>query len=233
MAKLVPCKTCKHEVDQFAKLCPNCGAKNPGMSAGQSFLGCLGIIVLVFVIGFSMEACSGSDSQTYKPTIELEQAKDYQLLSTSDQSFPGRKRIQANISSPDASTEDELAQTAMKAAIDQQKSTRAHVVTVFLGSDLEQINTGDAYAIARYAPDNGGYSGDQGWRWQVEVALPLTRIEEKTYELWELHKDQFGTEGSWEVDIDSFNEFVSKELDIPKSDVSLRIPIRKPYEVEK
>lgn len=60
MGKLVECKTCKHQVDQFAKLCPNCGAKNPGM---QTYKGCLFFIFMVAIIS-SLISLTSKDSDS-------------------------------------------------------------------------------------------------------------------------------------------------------------------------
>jgi RNA polymerase subunit RPABC4/transcription elongation factor Spt4 len=170
MSNLVECKTCKHKVDKSAKSCPSCGAKNPGMTWKEHLATAVFLIVITLII---MKACS-SDDESVTPAVsqaqvDVSQAKDYQVISSEDFSFTGRKRIQINIAAPDATSYEELAQTAIKAALDFQKQQNANVVYIFLGDDIEMINNGDALAIARYSPDGGGNSGDQGWTWEVEA----------------------------------------------------------------
>lgn len=170
MASLVSCKACGHQVAQTTKTCPNCGVKNPGMTWKQHLATAAFLIVITLII---MKACSSDDESVTaavsQAQVDVSQAKDYQVISSEDFSFTGRKRVQINIAAPDASNYEELAQTAIKAAMDFQKQQNADVVYIFLGDDIEMINNGDASAIARYAPDGGGNSGEQSWTWQVEA----------------------------------------------------------------
>lgn len=53
---LKPCKSCKHQVDTSAKTCPNCGVANPGVTAGQQFMG---LVILAVIIGVGFTMCSG------------------------------------------------------------------------------------------------------------------------------------------------------------------------------
>lgn len=64
---LKPCKSCKHQVDTSAKTCPNCGVANPGVTAGQQFLG---LVILAVIIGVGFTMCSsgkGDKAQADKP----------------------------------------------------------------------------------------------------------------------------------------------------------------------
>ncbi|GLP98707.1 hypothetical protein GCM10007891_05610 [Methylophaga thalassica] len=167
-----------------------------------------------------------------RPEPETSEAVEYKLLSTDNFSFSGRKRIQFNISAPSANSYEQYAQTAIQAAKDFQRSQRVQVVYVFLGKNLEQINNGDALAIARYAVDGGGNSGEQSWYWQVEALKPLTDIEVKTLELWEKHGNKFAGENIFEPDIDGFKKFVAQELNTDISNVTMREPMRQAYIVE-
>lgn len=63
---LVPCKTCKKEVARNAKTCPHCGVKDPGVTAGQTFIGFLIIAAVVVVIAV---ACSGNDKESENPKL--------------------------------------------------------------------------------------------------------------------------------------------------------------------
>lgn len=67
---LKPCKSCKHQVDVKAKTCPNCGVSNPGVTAGQQFMG-LVVLAVIVAVGFSM-CSSGKDDKTTeaKPKVD-------------------------------------------------------------------------------------------------------------------------------------------------------------------
>ncbi|MDS9676838.1 hypothetical protein RME04_05755 [Pseudomonas aeruginosa] len=53
---LKPCKSCKHQVDTSAKVCPSCGVSNPGVTAGQQMVG---VLILAVIIGVAFTMCSG------------------------------------------------------------------------------------------------------------------------------------------------------------------------------
>lgn len=55
---LKPCKSCKHTVDTSAKVCPSCGVKDPGVTAGQQIGG---VIVLLIIIAVVVSMCSSGD----------------------------------------------------------------------------------------------------------------------------------------------------------------------------
>ncbi|MDP2747970.1 hypothetical protein [Pseudomonas sp.] len=57
---LKPCKSCKHQVDTSAKVCPNCGVANPGVSAKEQLIGLVGLVV---IIAIAFKACSGGDDK--------------------------------------------------------------------------------------------------------------------------------------------------------------------------
>lgn len=58
---LKPCKSCKHNVDATAKVCPNCGAKNPALSTGQKVFRLVTLLVLV-VVAVSMCSIASKDN---------------------------------------------------------------------------------------------------------------------------------------------------------------------------
>lgn len=103
----------------------------------------------------------------------FQHAKVYEIISNEDSSFPGRKRLGISILSEAASFE-ERAQTAMKAAIDYQKITKADLVSVRLEPSKAMDGKGSPLAVADYAPDGKGISGDTSmsgndWVWKVEA----------------------------------------------------------------
>jgi hypothetical protein len=58
---LTPCKSCKQQVDSSAKTCPHCGVADPGVTAGQKFMG---LIVLGLIIAVVVTMCSGNSDDT-------------------------------------------------------------------------------------------------------------------------------------------------------------------------
>ncbi|PKG62761.1 MULTISPECIES: hypothetical protein [Pseudoalteromonas] len=56
---LVACKECNHEVSTTAKLCPECGVKNPGMKPKDYLIG-FGVIIF---LGFLLSQCSSDDPE--------------------------------------------------------------------------------------------------------------------------------------------------------------------------
>ncbi len=54
---MTKCKECKAEVSTKAKLCPQCGVKNPGITAKESMLG----LLIVAAIGWGVVSLSSSD----------------------------------------------------------------------------------------------------------------------------------------------------------------------------
>jgi cell division protein FtsW (lipid II flippase) len=110
-------------------------------------------------------------------------AKPYRVFHRSDFSFPGRTRVEWWIMSPEAKTFEERGRTAMQAAIDLQKDSRAHVVSIWLEASPNIAGTGQQLATAMYAPDSGGLSGTQGWKWQIEAAdTPGPTTSRKKYQ---------------------------------------------------
>lgn len=81
---MVTCKECKQDVSAKAKVCPNCGVKQPGITGKRKVFGCLGLLCLGFLIitiaGFVAEQ---QDKQAASDTESVE----YSVLSVSDFSF--------------------------------------------------------------------------------------------------------------------------------------------------
>ncbi len=177
MSTLIPCKSCKHQVDKTAKTCPSCGVSNPGQNASENLKGCLFFVLLMITVVALMNSC-GEEEVLPQHKITVNQTQPYQILSNEDFSFAGRKRYQFNITAPLAKTHTQLTHTAINAAQELQRQYAAQVIYIFIGETLTQIDNGNALVIARYAPDGGGNSGDQDWTWQVEaIDSPLVEGE--------------------------------------------------------
>lgn len=69
---LKPCKSCKQQVDSGAKACPHCGVANPGVTAGQQFIG---LIILGVIIAVVVSMCSGgSDDEPAAAVPKIDDA---------------------------------------------------------------------------------------------------------------------------------------------------------------
>lgn len=58
---LVPCKSCKYEVDKRAKVCPGCGVANPGVTRRDKVFGLLVLLGLIVAV---VAMCSSNPSET-------------------------------------------------------------------------------------------------------------------------------------------------------------------------
>lgn len=147
----------------------------------------------------------------------------YTVVDRKNISIPGRTRLSASIVAPEALTVEQRAQTAMKAAKELQESTKAYVVTVFLVPSPNLVGMGINLAIARYAVDGRGYSGDQNWQWEVQATdKPVDEQQLRITELWEEKQSSFlipDGYGGMKPDEDAVDEAVAAELGIDVSEV--------------
>lgn len=72
MGRLVECKTCRHQVDQTAKVCPGCGVRNPGINTAK---GCLLMTGLILLMSFSIAYFT-----TDRPREEIQVEQTSELL---------------------------------------------------------------------------------------------------------------------------------------------------------
>lgn len=70
---LKPCRECKSMVSDEAKICPNCGIKNPIKKSAKWIWGAIGIVVMFFVFSPKND---GSNKKTITP--EEQASIDYQ-----------------------------------------------------------------------------------------------------------------------------------------------------------
>ncbi|WP_422134970.1 DUF4875 domain-containing protein [Endozoicomonas sp. ALD040] len=175
--------------------------------------------ISLFLI-FMLSGCS-SDPDT-------SQAKPYQLNKIEDSSYPGRVRYSVSISSSEVTTHEEFAQTAIRAALNVQRSKNADVVWVYLEPSEAVAGYGLAYAIANYSPDGGGNDGSQGWTWEVSAAEKLIpEIELMVVEEWREHRGKFQVNGL--TDEPALKAYLSKKLDISVQDIGLPWVNRRDY----
>lgn len=123
MGKLVECKTCKHQVDQSAKACPNCGVGNPGSSAGK---GCLLFIGLVAVI------YAGIKVSDYFPNSEANETHSFQVESVSETTLNNKPAVSIYFSENEsghceATLNKEFINPGFSVSSDQRSDTRVEV----------------------------------------------------------------------------------------------------------
>jgi hypothetical protein len=163
---------------------------------------------------------------------DLPFAQTYQVISKSDFSFRGRTRVEYNIVSPKAKGREQFAQTAMQAAIDAVQNENAKVSAVYLEASPGMKGQGSAYAIAFYAPDSGGLSGDQGWKWDVKAQEnAFTQQQIEIAELWNKNRGDFQTPENY-TDEPKLKEFIGNKIGIAAEQIRLPWSERKDYEVK-
>jgi hypothetical protein len=101
MSKLVGCKSCGHKVDKSAKSCPSCGVSNPGVKSGGTAKGCLGLVLLFFIVSWFI----GFNSEDQQPKTPAEQReadirKQFSALDGSHHQLT--KLIEASMKDPDS-----------------------------------------------------------------------------------------------------------------------------------
>lgn len=175
----------------------------------------LACIMWCLLISISLPACNSN------PSVEMSKAVQYKVVQTEDFSFPGRKRVGASIVVANNNlTFEQKAHTAMKAAADLQKQTQAKMVSVLMEYSSETLRLGYVAAKAEYSPDNGGYSGSQGYTWDVEATTESpTELELATLKLWGKNRSRFQKDGS--TDEPQLSKFIADQLSIRADEVSL------------
>ena len=185
------------------------------------------IIALVIVVGiFTPE----------KKSIDLSKAKPYSIFHEGDFSFPGRKRMEWWVISPEAKSFEERAQTAIKAAIDLQKKSNADMVSIWLEINPILAGTSNQFAVVRYAPDGAGFSGIKkvdNWIWEVEATGDIPDQQAVTMaELWYQNRPSFLLSNGL-TDEPKLKAAIAKKLKIKTDQVGLKLWFqRKPYQVQ-
>jgi len=185
----------------------------------------------VLLVGLVVVACGGDSEPQQKTLLPKKiqpqakvlpgEAKPYIVVRKDDNSFPGRKRVIFTISSS-ADSIQARSGTVVKAALDLQKTTSADLVEVCLYPSEKLAAIGDSFvAKALFAPDGGGASGNQGWRWDVCVSSePYTKQDIEIEESWLGNKDRFRMPNGG-VDEQKLKKFLSKKLGLPVGEIVL------------
>ena len=154
----------------------------------------------------------------------------YRVVERKDQSIANRKRLAVYMVAPEAKTVEHRGALVIAVAQKLQKESGAKIVMVFLipsGKKVggELVFAGTNLALARYAPDGGGYSGDQGWKWEVQaydgtVDPQEIKIAERWYELKSKYQIDDGFGGT-RTDEDALSAALAAEFGVSVDDVGL------------
>ncbi|MCH8323080.1 MAG: DUF4875 domain-containing protein [Proteobacteria bacterium] len=153
--------------------------------------------------------------KSYQSLPPLYEAKDYKIIVKMDATFPiNRVRYVLNISSPEAKTFEQRAQTTLKAAIDVQKQTGANIVAARLFIYEQGELLGSAIARAEYSNDGKDWGGDKtGLRngnWEVYASTgQITEQQKKLASFW------FKNEHKFQID-DGFGDKITDETELKK-----------------
>lgn len=146
---LSPCKSCKHTVDTTAKICPQCGTKNPGLTTGQKVFR-LATLLLIIVVVVSMCSIASNDSP---PEKAAKQAAATTVLPpsysiTKDELREGRPR-KVEVMLPKRLNEADLFEVAE--AI--RANTKIKADRTFIGFRVEGQSERTYWANASFDPD--------------------------------------------------------------------------------
>lgn len=176
---------------------------------------------LVTVCLLAVLLASGAARGETGGDLPTAQAVEYRTIETSDLSFPGRKRMRAAILAPAASTVEQRAQTALKAAVDLQERTGADAVKVVLEISPALAGQRLMLAIGEYAPDLRGWTGfgpHLNGSWQASATaetIPERAVEIAT--LWLESEGKFQKDdgsGGTTTDGAALNDYVAETMDI-------------------
>ena len=141
---LKPCKSCKHNVDTSAKVCPSCGVANPGITVGQR-IGGLVVLGLIIAVAVSMYSGGSKDKPAEKVTQSVA-APPYTI--TKDDFRKGLPRkVEAIL--PQRISETELAEVARFIHTD----TKFNPEKTFIGFRIAGQSDGAYWANASFDPD--------------------------------------------------------------------------------
>lgn len=146
---LKPCKSCKHDVDTSAKVCPSCGVKNPGVTAGQQVFG-IAILLVIFAVAVSM--CSGGNKDKTADKV-VQQAASNAAVSpsysiTKDDFREGRPR-KVEVMLPERLSDADLAEVAKAVRAD----TKFKAEKTFIGFRVDGQTDSAYWANASFDPD--------------------------------------------------------------------------------
>ena len=233
---LVECKECGKQIARNAGTCPHCGNKVMLPAARKLALGCLIVpVAIFFILGLAGYILQRNDSRTSEKrhtsiSKKLTQTRPYEVFQEEDFSFPGRTRYTWRITSL-ASTFEERAHTAMKAALDLQRKTGCQVANVWMEINPKLSGAGYVLSQSTYAPDGRGNSGTDNWTWQVRSSNTTPDpISIKAGELLVFYHRNYQKRGI-EVEDSRLREMIAEVIGIEPQDVRMPLVFCKDFDV--
>lgn len=165
------------------------------------------------------------------PMLEKGEAHFYRTIDQEDSSVALRKRLGWVIVAPTAATLEDRAVTAIHAAKELHERSGADFVQIRLVAD-ELTNWGGngILAIAEYAPDGKGVSGqgEKGNKWKVSAAdTAISEQQIMVAGLWGKQRDNYRNSDGL-IDEKRLTAAISSALDIPVDDVRIPFISRSP-----
>ncbi|MEB0106634.1 zinc ribbon domain-containing protein [Pseudomonas sp. MH9.3] len=146
---LKSCKSCKHEVDSTAKVCPGCGVKNPGVTVGQQVFG---FVILLVIIVVTVSMCSGGSKEEHVQKVAQKASSDAAVPSaysiTKDDFREGRPR-KVEVTLPKRLSDTELAEVSKAIRAD----TKFNAEKTFIGFRVTGQTDKAYWASASFDPD--------------------------------------------------------------------------------
>jgi len=139
---LTPCKSCKHQVDTSAEVCPSCGVRSPGVTFLQKVFGFV-LLVVIVVVGLSMCTSSKKAKAAEGPA---QQSAAYSI--TKDEFREGKPR-KVEVLLPQRLSDADLAEVAKAIRAD----TKSKADKTFIGFRVEGQTESTYWANASFDPD--------------------------------------------------------------------------------
>ena len=178
-----------------------------------------GLLVIAIATFTAMTAGDILWAEDTRRVPDTSAAQSYRVAETSDFSAGYGRTRKSLCSVSDAESFTARAHTIMRAAMRFQQETGADYVQVAM-TPIDGIGCGDYFtAIAEYAPDGGGVTGDEtNHFWQVKATDIVLDIEERlVLRAWQEAKPQFSDNG--DVDIERIKAHLAAQLNLSPEEV--------------
>ena len=195
-------------------------------------LGIYGLAFVVCFVGFgvthekkqgtkNMQYTAQKQATGFESQFRTDQVLPYKSVMLKDVSFPGRKRYtEVIVLNKKDATYEEKAQTVFKAASNLVKAKDADVVNVMI--EMSEKTQGAGYLLAQceYAPDGGGYSGDQHWKCKIRASKENPTAQElMILDEWYANRHKFQKDGL--TDEPKLKQYLAQNLNLPVDKISL------------
>ena len=165
----------------------------------------------------------GGDKKDEKPAASSAKTLEYSYFDFKKSEQGGRLRVQARIvpEAKDNINKMTLAATCMGAAKHLASESAAKVSSVFIMDQKAPPFAMRTIATCHYAPDGGGFSGEQKWTWDGVTAADrtTTESEKKISVAWAEMRGQYQKDGV--TDEDALKKAIAKKYKMKADDVHL------------